>query len=117
MYLCIMRFIELEARTYIGREYKDYLKSQEDIDEEGNEWKRNIDVPVPKAHPSRVLVAPDDIVMAIETCSMEALAKDSENPEFDSVDICLMDGVQLNLVGTLDDLYEKLEEFYERNRA
>lgn len=113
-----MRFIEVEARTYIGREYKDYLKSQEEADDEGNEWKRALDpVPVPKAHPSRVLIPPDDIIMAIETCSMEALARDSEDPEFDSVDLCLIDGIQLNLVGTLDDLKDKLEEYYEINKA
>ena len=112
-----MRFIELEVRTYIGTEYKNYLKSQEDLDEEGNEWKRNIEVPVPKAHPSRVLVDPDDIIMAIETCSMEALANDPENPEYDSVDVCLIDGIQLNVVGSLDDFNTKLREFYENKEA
>ncbi len=112
-----MKLLELEARTYIGREFKEYLKSQEDIDEEGNEWKKVIkDVNIPKAYPSKLLVDPNKIIMAIESYSVEELANNPEAPEFDSVDLCLEDGIQLSLVGNLKSFTTKLKA-WEKNNA
>lgn len=117
VYLCCMKLLELEARTYIGREYKEFLKSQEDIDEDGNEWKRNLDIHVPKTYPSKVMIDPERIVMAIESYSFEEMMGNPETPEFDSVDLCLMDGVQISLVGNMEHFKAKLAEFYEENGA
>lgn len=111
-----MKLLELEARTYIGREYKEYLRSQEEDSEEGNEWKKSLGpTVVPKTYPSRVLVDPARIIMAIESYSVEELAANPEHPEFDTVDLCLMDGVQLSIVGNLDSFQSKLNEFNENN--
>jgi hypothetical protein len=110
--------IELEARTYLGKEYKAYFKSQEDSEEEGNEWKKDIEEPmIPKTYPSRVFVDPKRIIMAIESYSLEEMANNPEDPHFDSVDLCLEDGIQLSIVGGLNDLQEKIDEYYKTNGA
>ncbi len=109
-----MKLLELEARTYIGKEYRDYLKSQEDAQEEGNEWKRDLGPSsAPKAYPSRILVHPDRVIMAIESYSIEEMINNPEEPQFDSVDLCLEDGIQISLTGDLDDFSTKWNEYFD----
>ncbi len=114
-----MRLLELEARTYIGKEYRDFMKSQEEDEEEGNEWKRALmdesNKSVPKAYPSRILINPNKFITAIESYSLEEMVNNPEGPQFDSVDLCLEDGIQISLVGNMDDFLEKWNEYHEKD--
>lgn len=113
-----MRLLELEARTYIGKEYRDYLKSQEEDQEEGNEWKKDLfDKAVPRVYPSRILVNPASIISAIESYSIEEMVTNPDNPTFDSVDLCLADGLQVSLVGDMDAFLDRWDAFHENNGA
>lgn len=113
-----MKLLELEVRTYIGKEYKDYLRSQQEDLPEGDEWKRDLEeakVGAPKAYPSRILINPDKFLSAIETYSIEELANNPDNPTYDAVDVCLEDGLQLSVVGTLDEFIDKWNQHHENN--
>jgi len=114
-----MRLLQLEIRTYTGKAYKEYLRSQEDIEEEGNEWKKSMidEAKVPKAHFSRVLVDPTRIIMAVESCSIEEITNNPESPEFDSVDLCLEDGIQLSLTCNMDEFIDICNELEEDTKA
>lgn len=113
-----MRLLELEARTYIGKEYRDFLKSQEEDLEEGNEWKRDLlDRSAPKAYPSRILINPAKFITAIESYSLEEMTNNPETPEFDSVDLCLEDGLQISIIGNMEDFLDKWNAFHEDNEA
>ena len=48
--------------------------------------------------------------MAIESCSVEELTNNPDDPQFDSVDLCLEDGIQLSLVGNMNVLKRKIAE-------
>ena len=118
-----MKLLELEVRTYIGKEYKDYLKSQQTQEEdlpEGDEWKRGLEEfqekkTAPKAYPSRILINPAKFLTAIETYSIEEMANNPDNPQYDAVDVCLEDGLQISVVGTLDQFVEKWNKHHEIN--
>lgn len=116
-----MRLLELEVRTYVGKEYKDYLKSQQQEDlPEGDEWKRdmeefNAQKKAPKAYPSRILINPAKFLTAIETYSIEEMANNPYDPQYDAVDICLEDGLQISAVGTLDQFIAKWNKHHENN--
>ena len=124
LYLCLitnnkqLKLLELEVRTYIGKEYKDYLRSQQEDLPEGDEWKAEVEdykVEVPKAYPSRILINTSKFLSAIETYSIEEMANNPEHPTYDSVDVCLEDGLQISVVGTLDEFIEKWEEHHKIN--
>lgn len=103
--------LQLETRTYIGKEYKEYLRSQEELDQDGNEWKKSIDDPiVPTAFRARVLIDPKRIIMAVESSSLEELSRNPDFPEFDSVDLCLEDGIQLSLTCNMDEFINECEK-------
>ena len=110
------KLLELEIRTYLGKEYRDYLKSQEDDEvQEGDEWKRDLGLDaknVPRAYPSRILIDPSKFIAAIETSSLEELAEHPDNPGLDSVDLCLEDGLQLSIIGNLDVFKKKWTAFH-----
>ncbi len=119
LYLCSMKLLQLETRTYTGREYKEFMRSQEETEEEGNEWKKALgDGPkMPRAHRSRVLIDPTRIIMAVESCSLEELTNNPEEPTFDSVDLCLEDGIQLSLTCDMDEFIDICNALDEENVA
>lgn len=115
-----MRLLEVEVRTYVGKDYKNYLKSQQEDLPEGDEWKAEVDdyqVQVPKVYPSRMLINPAKFLTAIETYSIEELATNPDDPQYDSVDICLEDGLQISVVGTLDQFKDRWNKHHEVNEA
>ena len=106
------KFLELEIRTYQGKEYKDYLQGQEDTEDEGNEWKKAL-INVPKSTPTKVLLFDTSVMqVAIETASIEATEENPEKPINDSVDLYLKEGLILTLVGDMNKFKKKLKEFY-----
>lgn len=112
-----MSLLELEIRTYLGKEYRDYLKSQEEDPQEGDEWKRELGLDtkgVPKAYPSRILIDPRRFIAAIETSSLEELAENPDEPGLDSVDLCLDDGLQLSIIGSLDEFKKKWDKHHKQ---
>jgi len=112
LYLCTMRLLELEARTYIGKEYRDYLRAQEVDKEEGNEWKKDLyENRVPRVYPCRIMVNPKSVISAIESYSIEEMVTNPENPRFDSVDLCLEDGLQISLTCNMDEFMGKWSDF------
>ena len=109
------KLLELEIRTYLGKEYRDYLKSQDEEPQEGDEWKRDLGLDatnVPRAYPSRILIDPSRFVAAIETSSLEELAEHPDNPAMDSVDLCLEEGLQLSIIGNLDSFLKRWNKFH-----
>lgn len=110
-----MRLLELEVRTYIGKDYKNYMQSQQEDLPEGDEWKAEVEdfqVKVPKAYPSRILINPAKFLSAIETYSIEEMANNPENPQYDAVDVCMEDGLQISVVGTLEEFQEKWNKYH-----
>lgn len=117
------KFIQLITKTYIGKEFREYIdRSNPDNLDESERWKKDLyeneeieEVKLPKAHTSRVMVDPDSILSMTETFSLEEMHRNKNNPRYDSVDIAMLDGLQISVVGTLDEIQEQLEEFYNNN--
>lgn len=109
-----MRLLELNARTYVGKDYNEFLRSREEEDQEGNEWKQLLGPQkVPTQYPCRVLVDPNRITMAMESYSIEEMTAHPEDPSVDTVLLCLEDGTTLSLIGDMDDFMTRLDEFNE----
>lgn len=108
------RRLELLARTYTGKSYKDWLDSQKEA-QEGDEWKQYDTPPIPTTYPSRVWINPDKIILAIETYSIEEMYNNPDEPSFDTVDLYIEDEVNISIISTLEELNTKLEEFYNQS--
>lgn len=110
------RLLELKVRTYISRDYVDYFDKQDTELPEGDEWKKDLletNTKVPKTYPARILINPNKFLTAIETYSLEELHNNPDNPTFDTVDLCLEDGIQVQILGNLNEFQKKYNAFYE----
>ena len=96
----------------MSKDYNQYLDSQEDNEEydASESWKKDLEdeeskVP-PKSFPARVAIDAEQISAYVETYSLEALYNNKENPQFDSIDLILKDGLQITIIGTMEE-FEK----------
>lgn len=115
------RFLYFKTKTYRSKDYQDYLNQIDNRDNEGSEdaepelWKEGLQegedtdkVQPPKPHIARVAVDPDLIIAYVETYSVEEYAKNKENPKFDCIDIMMADGLNLTVIGTIEEFERML---------
>ena len=115
--------IEFKTVTYLGKDFREYLDSQEkpEYDPE-DDWKRALDEPakpaqLPKGFTSRVLVNPEAITSCIETFSLTESQRSPKNPKFDALDLYLDNGVNITVLGTISEFNAKLEKYYAEKSA
>ena len=111
------KFLELEVRTYMGKEYREYEKKMDELEDPENEdWKKEQienDIIAPISKPSKVLIFDPKIMeLGIENSSIEAVEENREDPKFDTVDLYLSNGLVLSIIGTINSLKKKVEKFY-----
>lgn len=112
------RFLYFKTKTYRSRDYQDYINNMDNNSGEGIDetelWKQeetfssSEETNTPKPFVARVAIDPDLIISYIETCSIEEYYKNKENPKFDCIDIMLADGINITVIGTLDEFEQQL---------
>ena len=104
------KYLELSVRTYLGKEYRDYIKGMDESEEE--EWKKHA-VVVPTSTASRMLLFdPSLMEVAIEVSSIEAAEAHPEAPKCDSVDLYIKGGMVVTLAENMKNFEKKLKKFY-----
>lgn len=115
-----MRFLRVNTKTYMGKELSEYIsavRKRDDLQDE-EDWKRSQydaeDIKPPKAYISRVGIIPDDIKSYVEISSIEETYRNPDDPQFDCLDVTMENGMQISVMGTLEEFEQKLQEFYNK---
>lgn len=116
-----MKLLELQTKTYMGKEYRDYIQAlMRENDDDLEQWQKDMnesEIIPPKEYRSRVFINPDLIMTYVETFSLEQMHNNPKNPKFDTIDICMSDGLNLTVVDTIENFQAKLEQYYADRRA
>ncbi len=111
------QFLELLTRTYIGKEFRQYINDTEpDNLPEGDEWKATLkeDIEAPKGHLTRMYINPGDIRSYSETFSLEEMHNNPENPALDSVEVTFHWGESLCFAISIEQFHKKLKAYYKK---
>lgn len=113
-----MKLLEIVARTYIEKDYTNYLNSEENsMDEEMDEFEKILfeeeksksNLPtLPKEYHCKVMLDPSRITAAMESYSIAELSKKNKKLKVDTVVLHLEDGATVYMIGTMEDFKNEL---------
>jgi len=114
-----MKFIEFTTKIYPGKKFREFLDSQEAPDNlsEGDEWKKGLleAIEPPDPHYVRLYIDPTRILSFTESFSLEESLRNPDAPSYDVVDVSLEDGLEWQLICTMEEFLSKLENFEKQN--
>jgi hypothetical protein len=111
--------IEFKTGVYPSKEYQEYVsKMYPEVDSENpdanEDWYTEIhkqEAQFPSMTYASIFLDPNDIVTAIEVSSLKEVHENPDNPKFDSMELFMREGVNIQICSSKKEFLKKLKDF------
>ena len=110
------QLVEFKTAVYPAKEYQDYIKKMYPDSENGEEieqWQRDIyrdEATFPDMRFASIFIDPQEVVTVIEVSSLKEMHDNPDEPGFDSLELFMNEGVNVQIICTKKEFIKKLKE-------